>query len=159
MGAVVGVLVVAALIGLVVWNKKTAGEAMAGVEFGRPESQPEVAAAVQAALCGGMKGTFSGVKVRPGAGGVFLAETKLGDQGRIEVRPGAMTGAIVKAETVSLYVGNPMKQPRGGFMAIGWAITHGIYRLIGVTPYAAKMKRFQKGIEGRVAKQFRKASK
>lgn len=163
MGAFIGILIVAALIGMVVWNHKNAEAAMNGVEFGTAQSPHEVCAAISAAYCGGAKAkaksVLSGVKVQPLAGSAFALSTKIGDEGRIEVLQGQGSGAVVRAAATSLYVGShPKGHFKSGWLGLSARIGHGIYKVLGITPNAAKMKRFVNGIEGRVAKQAWRAS-
>ena len=162
MGTVVVVLIVAAIVGAVVWNKRNAGAAMAGVEFSVPATQAEVSAAIHSAFSVGagakLKNAFSGVRVG-GSGNSYRFESKIGDVGQIKlVSSGNATK--VSAATDELYVGS---HPKGhsrsnGIWGFATAMAHGIYRILGITPGAAKMKRFQLGLEDKISKQLRKSA-
>jgi hypothetical protein len=161
METVIGILVVAAIVGAIVWNKRNAAAAMAGVEFHVPASPNEVSAAIYHAFNVGasakLRSLVSGIRLS-GGGNSFRFESKIGDVGRIELSLNG-GGTTVQAVTDELYVGShPMTHSRGrGYWAMASALTHGIYKLIGITPSAAKMKRFQAGLEGKIATQLRKA--
>ena len=156
------ILVAAAIIGAVVWNKRNAAAAMDGVEFHVPASPNEVAAAIYGTCNVGagakLRSLVSGIRLS-GAGNGFVFESKIGDVGRIELSPDG-GGTTVQAATEELYVGShPSTHSRGrGYWAFASAMTHRIYRMLGITPGAAKMKRFQLGLEGRIATQLRKAA-
>jgi hypothetical protein len=163
METLIGILVVAAIVGAVVWNKRNAAAAMDGVEFHVPASLNEVAAAIYGAFNVGagakLRSLVSGVRLS-GAGNGFAFESKIGDVGRIELSPNG-GGTTVRAVTDELYVGShPTTHSRGrGYWALATALTHGIYKLLGITPGAAKIKRFQLGLEGKIATQLRKAAR
>jgi hypothetical protein len=163
MEALIWILVIAAIIGAIVWNKRNAAAAMTGVEFHVPASPSEVSAAIHSAFrvgAGGMLRRFvAGVRLT-GGGNLFRFESKIGDVGRVELSPNG-GGTNVRAVTDELYVGShPTTHSRGrGLWAMATAVTHGIYKMIGVTPGAVKMKRFQLGLEGRIAAQLRKAAR
>jgi hypothetical protein len=162
MGTVVAILIVAAIVGAVVWNKRNAGAAMAGVEFSVPATPAEVSAAIHSAFNVGagakLKNAFSGIRVG-GSGNSYRFESKIGDTGRIQLAANG-GGTKVSAATDELYVGShPKSHSRSsGIWGLATAMTHGIYKLLGVTPGAAKMKRFQHGLESKVAKQLRKSA-
>lgn len=158
MTAFVVLLIIAAFVGGVFWNHRNKTAAGQGVEFHLPEPPQEVTAAITALYCrgakAGLRSVVSRITVMPVGQGGFTFGTKIGDQGQIEVHPGNGSGSVVRASTSSLYIGShPMSHYRTGFLAIGAAITNALYRALGVAPYAAKMKRFQNGLEGRVARQ------
>ena len=163
MEALIGILVVAAIIGAIVWNKRNAAAAMAGVEFHVPDSPTGVSAAINGAFNVGasakLRSLVGGIRLS-GGGNLFRFESKIGDVGRIELSPNG-SGTTVQAVTDELYVGShPMTHSRGrGLWATASALTHGIYKLIGVTPGAAKMKRSQLGLEGKIARQLGKATR
>lgn len=162
MEVVVGFLIVAALVGGVALNHKSSNAAMAGVEFSLSAPPGAVAAAVNAAYCGGAKAKakafIGGVTVRPLANSAFLFDTKIGDTGRIEVRPGHGSGSTVRACATELYVGShPKGHFRSGLMGFSARIVHGIYKLLGISPNASKVKRFQRGLEGKVSRQLNRA--
>lgn len=162
MGTVVAILIVAGIIGAVVWNKRNAGAAMAGVEFSVPAKPAEVSAAIHSAFNVGagakLKNAFSGIRVG-GSGSAYRFESKIGDTGRINLSSNG-TGTKVSAVTDELYVGShPKSHSRSsGIWGLATAMTHGIYKILGITPGAAKMKRFQLGLEGKVVKQMRKSA-
>jgi len=163
MEAFIVILVIAAIVGAIVWNKRNAAAAMDGVEFHVPASPDEVASAIYGAFKVGagakLRSLVSGVRLS-GAGDGFTFESKIGDVGRIELSPNG-GGTTVRAVTDELYVGShPTTHSRGrGYWAMASALTHGIYKMIGITPGAAKMKRFQLGLEGKIATQLRKATR
>lgn len=163
MGAFIGILVVGAIVGGVVWNRRNAAAAMAGVQFVVPASPAEVTSAIHAAYNLGASGAFKsmtrGMRVAS-AGSGFAFESKIGDSGIIQIRPDG-AGTTVRAATEQLFVGShPKTHSRGsGLWALSSALTHGIYRLIGVTPGAAKMKKFQESLERTIAKQMQKAAR
>ena len=163
METLIGILVMAAIIGAIVWNKRNAAAAMAGVEFHVPASPNEVAGAIYGSFHVGasakLRSLVSGIRLSGGES-AFRFESKIGDVGRIELSPNG-SGTTVQAVTEQLYVGShPTTHSRGrGYWAMASALTHGIFRIIGVTPGAAKMKRFQLGLEGKIATQLRKATR
>jgi hypothetical protein len=151
-------LIIAAMVGGVVLNHRNKSTAAQGVEFHLPEPPQEVATAIAALYCQGAKAGLRSVVSRISVTRVgqtgFNFSTKIGDEGQIEVHPGSGSGSVVRASTSSLYVGShPMSHYRNGSLAIGAAITNALYRMLGIAPYAAKMKRFQNGLEGKVARQ------
>ena len=160
METLIVILVIAAIIGAVVWNKRNAAAALAGVGFQVPAPPDEVSAAINGAFNVGagakLRSLVAGVRLS-GGGNVFRFESKIGDVGRIELSSDG-GGTTVWAVTDELYVGShPKSHSQGhGLWAMSSAITHGIFKVIGVTPGAAKMKRFQLGLEGRITAQLRK---
>lgn len=162
MGTVVVILVIAAIIGGVMWNKRNAAAAVAGVEFDTAYDPSAVGAAIRAVYCGGtkamMKSMFSGLTVSPVGTSTFKVESRLGDIGEIIItaRDG---GALVCSRTVELYVGShPKTHFKRGIMGIAAVLTHKIYQALGVTPGAARMKGFQRKIEGRVARELSRST-
>lgn len=159
MGTVIAILIVVAIVGGVVWNKRNAAAAMAGVEFSLPGAPAEVSAAIHSAFNVGagakLKNAFSGIRVG-GSGNSYRFESKIGDVGRIQIASSG-AGTKVSAATDELYVGShPRSHSRSnGIWGLASAMTHGIYKLLGVTPGAARMKRFKLGLEGKVSKQLR----
>lgn len=162
METVVAIVIIAAIVGGVVWNKRNASAAMAGVEFSVPATPAEVSAAIHGAFNVGagakLKSAFGGIRVR-GSGNSYRFESKIGDTGRIQLSSNG-NGTKVSAVTDELYVGShPKSHSRnGGIWGLASAMTHGIYKLLGITPGAAKMKRFQLGLETKLAKQLRKSA-
>lgn len=157
MGALVVILLIAALVGGVVWNHRNKAAALEGVEFHLPDPPQAVTAAITALYCQGVravaKSAFSRVSVTPVGPGGFNFSTKKGDQGQIEVHPHG-AGSIVRARTSLLYLGGTRDPASSsGMMALGAAITHLACVALRVSPYAANMKRFQGGLEHRIVKQ------
>jgi hypothetical protein len=159
MGVLIVILLVAAAVGGVIWNKRNAAEAMAGVEFSVAASQAEVVAGLREAYCGGatagLRSLATGVRVVPSGAGELRYETKAGDVGRIRVSGGG-SQTIVTASTENLFVGNTvaLKNHKPSLYSTAVALTHGLLTLLGVTPNAAKMKRFQNGLAPKLAKRF-----
>lgn len=161
MGTLVVILIVVALIGATIWNKRTAAAAMEGVRFQVDASAETVAGAIVRAFNLGagakLKSALGGIRVER-TGDEFRFATKIGDVGVIRLaESGAVT--VVDAMTTELYVGS---HPKGhsrsnGIWGFATAMTHRIYQLIGITPSAGKMKRFQLRLEGTISKQLRKA--
>ena len=69
MEALIEIVVVAAIIGAIVWNKQNAAAAMVGVEFHVPASPNEVSAAIHGAF-----NVCAGAKLRSLVGGIRLTE-------------------------------------------------------------------------------------
>lgn len=155
-------VVVLALLGAIVWNKRNAALAEEGVQF-RVAAPPEaVSRAVQNGHSGSVRAAaqrlLSGVTVTDVGGGSFRTDSRFGDHGVIEIRPDA-SGSTVHARTVELYRGSPPSLlGRGGLFGLGALIVHRVYVLIGICPSAARMKRMQQGIEGRVLKELRRTT-
>ncbi|MCT2588275.1 hypothetical protein [Actinophytocola gossypii] len=157
MEAVIVLLVVAAVVGGVIWNHRNKSAAFEGVEFRISEPPAAVAAAVAALYCRGakavVKSAFSRISVTPVGAGGFTFGTKRGDEGQIEIHPNG-SGSIVRASTSELYIGST-HNPReaSGIKALSYAITHLIFLMLRLAPYAANMKRFQRGLEHKLQKQ------
>jgi hypothetical protein len=160
MGVLIVVLLIIASIGGVIWNHRNAELAMAGVEFSVPWSAPQVAAAIRESYCGGAKATIrsmaAGVKVAASGPTSFRFETKAGDVGTITIQASGTSGSQVAASAETLFVGNTvaLRSHRKSLYATGVALTHGIFVLLGLTPNAARVKRFQGGLERRVLKRL-----
>lgn len=162
MGVFVGIVLVAVCIAGVVWNHKNSSEAMDGVEFRVSAPVARVSAAVQASYCTGMSARamalLRGVKVTQLATGSFRMETKIGDIGELSLRSVSAAETVVRVRSTSLYIGlPPAARFKKGLLAAGAAMSHGIYTLLGIAPNAATMRRFQRGVENRIAKQLSKA--
>jgi hypothetical protein len=163
MGYVIGVLVVAVTVGAVYWNHRNAAIARAGVEFHLPAAVTAVASAIHAAhnvgAGGKLKSFAQGIRVT-GGGGSFRFESRIGDVGRISLASDG-NGTRVRAATESLHVGHHPKavSQRATWYGVGSRLTDVTYTILGVTPNAAKMKRFQNGLEAKVAKQLRRSSR
>lgn len=162
MEALIVVCVVALIAGGTFWNKRNAALAMAGVEFSFDAPAGAVSEAIRSAYCGGAKAALRSVvsrmTVTPTGAGSFRTQSSIGDTGSIEVseRGGVTT---VRAFTTELYVGTPpATQFRSGLFALSARILHVAYKILGITPNAAKMKRFHMGIERKVAAGLRKAA-
>lgn len=159
MATLVVLLLIAAIVGGVFWNHRNKASAAEGIEFHLPEPPHEVAAAITALYCrgakAGLRSAFSRIFVTQLAPTGFTFATKIGDEGQIEVHPGPDAGSVVRASTSTLYIGShPKGHFKTGFLAIGAVIANAVCRMLGLAPYAAKMKRFQKGLEQRVARQI-----
>jgi hypothetical protein len=165
MGVVIVVLVIGALVGAVVWNHRNAALAMAGQQFHVADGTDAVTRAIGDAYCGGAKATMkalvSRLTVTPAGPSSFRVTSKIGDAGHINVRPGPKGGSTVEASTDELYVGShPMTHSRRpGLWGLSSALTHVIYKAVGITPNAARMKRFQRGIERQVNIRLRRQSR
>ena len=156
-GVVVFILVVAALVAAVWWNKVHARNALRGCEFAVPMSPEGVSAALAERYCSGgarnaLRSTFSGVKVQRAGALRFEYVTKVGDHGTVTIRPQA-SGAVVSASADKLFVGTPVKmRPKSGVFALSAAMTSGIYKILGITPGAAKVCAFHKRLERSLGK-------
>ncbi|MGQ0680266.1 MAG: hypothetical protein ACT4OM_11555 [Actinomycetota bacterium] len=132
------------------------------LEFSVQATPAETSAAIYGAFNLGagakLRKAISGIRVE-GSGHSYRFESRIGDIGRIQLASTG-TGTKVSAFTDELYVGShPMSHWRsGGYW--GWvaAMGHRINKLLGITPGAARMKRFQRGLEGKIAKQLREAA-
>ena len=108
-------------------------------------------------------GTVHGIVGENGAGKSTLMSILYGfyqaDSGEIAISRDA-AGSLVTARALELYVGMPPKQlnHNGGIWGLSVNICHGIYRMLGVTPGSAKVKRWQNGLESRVNKAIAKAT-
>lgn len=161
------VVFVALVVGAVVWNRRNAAAAEEGVLFHVDESPDMVAQAIERAYCQGakakMKTAIGRVTVVKQGPRVFRTETKVGDFGGIAVEEsrGTGSGCAVRAQTTTLYVGShPMSHGRsGGIWGLASGLTHVIYKMLGITPNASRMKRFQRRIESQIAKQLRKGAR
>jgi hypothetical protein len=159
MGGLVVVLILAALIGGVVWNHKNKEAAAAGVDFALRRSGPEVAAAVERAFCSGAKAKVKtmvfGVTVVPMGRGHYRLESKIGDSGTLQVTDQGGGSTHVHAHTDELYIGMPPKgQFKNGWLGVSARIMHRVYTLLGLAPNAAKMKRFQLNLENRLSREL-----
>ncbi|NEA32814.1 hypothetical protein [Streptomyces sp. SID13031] len=151
---IVGIAVIAALVGGVLWNHRTKQAAFTGVGFEVPLPPAQVADVVSAVYCQGAKAsvrsTFSGVSVRRQGPTEFLFETKLGDTDWIKITA-AETGSAVEAETTSLHIGGTLLSDDGSpIWRLSKTLTDLIYKVLGLAPFAARMKRFQNGLERKV---------
>lgn len=158
MGTLIAVMVVFAIIGAVVWNKANASAAMAGVEFYTPAPPAAVSTAVFNAHNVGagakLKAFALGIRVT-GSGNSYRFESKIGDVGHIRLTADGVGTRVLTAAEV-LYVGAPPKSisQRSSLWGFSSRLSHQIYRLLGITPNAAKMKRFQRGLERRISRQL-----
>ena len=158
MGTLLVVLVVAAIVWGVILNHRNSEVAMEGVEFEAPEAPPVVMSAIRALYVAGgkakVKSLVTGVTVTPSGADRFKVATKLDDFGEIVVLPFA-GGSRVRARTTELYVGtHPKTHIRSGWMGASARILHGVFKLLSIAPSAAKMKKLQLQLEGRVARQL-----
>lgn len=155
-------LIVAAVFGGLMWNKRNTAAAIQGVRFTLPHPPQIVSSAVRDAHCGGAwaatRSAISGVRVSPSGPDSFHVESRFGDVATIEVQPAAQ-GSLIRARAAELYVGSPPKtQFRRGIMGLSAAIMHGIFVMLGVRPGAARLARFQRGIEGRTVRQLQRST-
>lgn len=163
MGILITILIIAALVGGIWWNHQNAKKAMEGVSFVVPYPPSAVAAAIDPAHNQGamaaLRGTFGGMSVSSLGPSGFATNSKMGDSGEIAISRDA-AGSLVTARALELYVGMPPKQlnHNGGIWGLSVNICHGIYRMLGVTPGSAKVKRWQNGLESRVNKAIAKAT-
>jgi hypothetical protein len=163
MGALITVLAIAAVIGAVVWNHKNQSEAMAGHAFEVASPVDVVAGAIRAAYCGGaraaLKGFIGRVAVTPNGGSTFRTSTKIGDVGLIEVRS-TRNGSQVRAHTTELTIGShPMTYSnRSSLWGFSSRLTHVVYKVLGISVNAARMKRFQRSVERQVSRQLRRSA-
>jgi hypothetical protein len=163
MGTIIGILIIVALIGAVIWNKRNSTEAMNGVEFTVAAAPDVVIRALQTDYCGGpkamAKSMLFGIKVTAVGGSAFRVDTRLGDLASIEIREVDHGASIVTAQTNELYVGShPSGHFRKGIMGISASIVHTIFKLLGISPNAARLKRFQRSIEGRLSKELQRST-
>ena len=155
------VLVVAVIGGGTYWNHQNAAAALAGVEFHVDAPPSVVHDAVRSAYCGGakavLKSLVSRMTVTPSGAHAFLTQSAVGDAGTIEVFAQG-SGTAVRSRATELYVGTPPATHfRSGLMGVSARILHGVYKMLGIAPNAAKMKRFHVGVERKVAAAMRKA--
>lgn len=164
MGTLIAVLAIAAVIGAVVWNHKNQSEAMEGHEFEIASPTDVVVGAITAAYCSGARAAFKGfmsrVAVTPNGGTTFRTSTKIGDVGLIEVRP-TRDGSQVHAHTTELTIGShPMTySTRSSLWGFSSRLTHVIYKILGISMNAARMKRFQRSVERQVNRQLRRSAR
>jgi hypothetical protein len=155
MGTVIALLVIAALVGGVIWNHRNKAAAFEGVEFELPEPPAAVSATISALYCDGakavLKRALSRITVSPVGLGGFNFGTKLGDQGQIEVHPSG-SGSRVRVQTSELYIGSGHHRMETGIKALSYAIVHLMCLMLRLAPYAANMKRFQRGLERKLVK-------
>jgi hypothetical protein len=156
------VVVVAVIGGAAYWNHQTAAVALEGVEFHVDAPPSVVHDAVRAAYCAGgakavLKTLVSRMTVTPSGAHAFLTQSAIGDAGTIEIFAQG-SGTTVRARATELYVGTPPATHfRSGLMGVSARILHGVYKMLGIAPHAAKMKRFHVGVERKVAAAMRKA--
>jgi hypothetical protein len=162
MEVLIVILVVGGAIAGVWQNHTAAATALEGVEFTIPAAPAAVRAAINSAYAHGAKAKLlsmaSGIRFTPTNDGLRY-ETKTGDAGRVVVRGGSSSGTAVRASATELFVGHPaIRRDHQGIWAISIVISHGIFRTLGLAPNAAKIKRFQAGLEGRLVKELAKAA-
>lgn len=163
MGAFIIILIIAALVGGAWWNRQNAKKAVQGVSFVVPYPPSAVADAIQRAHTQGaaaaIRTLVGGMSVSPLGPSSFVTNSKIGDSGEISISRDP-AGSLVTARALELYVGMPPKQlnHRGGIWGLSVNICHGIYKMIGVTPGSAKVKRWQNGLQGRINKALARAT-
>jgi hypothetical protein len=155
------VVIIAVIGGGAYWNHQNSAAAFAGVEFHVDAPPSVVHQAIMASYCGGakamLKSLVSRMTVTPSGAHAFRTQSSIGDAGIIEIFAQG-SGTTVRARATELYVGSPPSQHfRSGFLGIGARITHGLCTLLGVSPNAAKVKRFHAGVERKVTAAMRKA--
>ena len=155
------ILIVGAMVAGVLNNHKNSALVLEGLEFAVAADARAVTSALHAGYCQGAKAKVVtmafGVKVTPTADGL-LYDTKVGDIGQVVVR-GAGSESVVRVHASDLFVGHPWAiRPHRGLVALSVAISHGICRMLGVVPNAARLKRLHAAMEGRVNKQLAKAA-
>ncbi|MEU4294987.1 hypothetical protein AB0E63_42760 [Kribbella sp. NPDC026596] len=159
MGIIVVLAVIAFLVGGVWWNHRTKAAAFAGIGFEVPLPPQQVVAVVSGIYCQGataaLRNTFLGVTVRRTGPMEFVFDTKLGDSGAIRIDAAGERGSTVEAETTVLHIGGKLLSDSGSpIWVMSKALTNLIYRMLGVAPNAARMKRFQYGLERKVTTQI-----
>ena len=163
METLVVIVVIGVIIGAVLWNKRNAGLAQSGVEFHVAADPNTVATAIDTAYNAGARakltGFAAGIRVTGGSGS-FRFESRIGDVGHMELTP-SDGGTRVRAVTDALYVGAPPRtiSQRSNLWAFASRLNHHLYVLLGITPNAAKMKRFQGAIERKVTRKLARASR
>jgi len=146
------------LVGVIIWNRRTTGEAMTGVEFSVSAPVSDVAAAIDRYFNGravARARTFiGGINVTRSANS-FRFESRQGDVGEITLSVGG-NGTSVTARTTELYVGSPpATHSRGrGLWSLASEITHKLLCLVGFAPGAAKMKVFQSRLQRRITSEL-----
>jgi hypothetical protein len=161
---VIFILVIAAIAGMTYWNHRTASSAMEGVTFVVPHPPSVVADAIHRAHNQGsmamLRGVVGGISVSPIGPTGFATNSRMGDSGEISISRDP-SGSVVQARALSLHLGMPPRQLASGGSGI-WGlsklITHGLFKVFGITPSAAKMKRWQRGLEGRITRAIVKAT-
>lgn len=163
MGTVVIILIIVGL-GAGVWqNHQSANKARAGVSFVVPFPPTAVSAAIEQAHNQGARAAlgraFGGMTVTSLGSSGFATSNKIGDSGQISVTRDS-SGSLVTARALELWVGLPPKQldNRGGIWGLSVLVVHGCYKVLGITPGSAKVKRWQNGLEGRITKVLTKAT-
>jgi hypothetical protein len=156
------ILVVATLAGAVAWNRRTSAKAMDGVEFTVDAPPAAVLRALSAGYCSGAmaaaKSTLSGITVTAAGGSTFRVDSRLGDVAGIHVVSTGPTRSAVRVRTDQLYVGShPAGHFRGGLSGTGARITHALFTMLGISPGAARMVRFQRGVERRLIKHIQRS--
>lgn len=157
------VAAVAAVVGAVMWNHKNQAHARAGHRFEVPAPPDAVTLAIGNAYCSGgraaVKGLVTRVRVTPSGPSDFRVSTKIGDGGRIEVRP-SRSGSVVHAYATELHIGgHPMTvSQRSSLWGLASRLGDLLYTVLGISVNAARMKHFQRRVENQVGRQLRRAS-
>lgn len=149
-------VIIAGLILGVWWNHRSAGIVLAGRSFILPYPPSVVADALDRIHHKGTKAAFqnmlSGLDVTAIGPSSFAIRSNTGDTGEISLSRDP-AGTLVQVRALSLWHGMPQKQldsANGGIWGLSVAISHGLVRLLGVAPGAARLKRWQAGLEGRL---------
>lgn len=151
MGIFITILIIVALAFGVWWNHRNANLAQEGVSFVLPFPPSVVADAIHRTHNQGTKAAIrnamGGMTVTPLGPTGFATSTKYGDNGEIAIARDP-AGSLVSAKALSLYVGSHPKTHNLRFSAL----THRIYCVLGITPFAAKFNRWNRGLEGRITR-------
>jgi hypothetical protein len=157
MGVFILIVIVAGIAGGVYWNHRNAARAFGGVSFVVAYPPSAVADAVQRAHNEGgvaaIRSFIGGVKIQPLGPTSFATGTSMGDSGEISISRDP-AGSLVTARALDLYVGSHPKTHHLRFSAF----THGLYTLLGIRPNAAKVRRWQEGLERRINKSLARAT-
>lgn len=130
-----------------------------GVEFDVPVA-PDIAARTISSIHGGgaratAKRILWGIDVTASGRHTFTYTSRIGDRGVIEVA-NHPSGARVRARATSLYVGSPPRSVSRRATLWGFAsrLTHVLYTILGITPGAAKLKRFHNAFQRRLLREL-----
>lgn len=166
MGVLIIVIILAAIVGAVVWNHRNANLAQEGVRFKVRQPLATVVSAIDSEFCVGAKAktrsALSVVTVTRSGGNSFRTTTKLGDVGHISVEATSDGGSVVEAATDQLFVGADTRSVEGCggcYTAISATIVSGLWRLLGISPNGGKIHRFQQRVEGRVTRRLQKQTR
>jgi len=153
-GVLIFILIVGAAVGGVMVNRKTSEQAMKGVLIKATVPPAQIGPALTEIYCGGARATFrslaTGLRVSQVSPATFRYEGKHGDRGVIEIKSDG-NGSLIVARAESLFVGNTAgRNARSAYYAVAAAMVNRMFILCGIAPNAAKVRRFQRGIEGKL---------